>query len=244
MFKSLEDFISNLMVEIPDGIELIRHFKDNKKWISSNYKMSTPSKGHKQVQTIEQFKIQAFLMLKYPVTNRLYNHIYGLNDTNDDLPKVNVSWIDAIEFTNAISIYFGLSPYYVLDKEDVRVIIDETSNGFRLPTNAEWQYACKGDSNAYQYGPIDDIAWHQDNANHSLHEVGLKRPNGWQLYDMLGNVWEWCYDLYNPDTYDNYRIFKGGSFASESRICGATTRRKSMPDFHIDDLGFRIVINR
>ena len=67
-----------------------------------------------------------------------------------------------------------------------------------------------------------------------------KEPNAWGLYDMLGNVWEWCYDLYDENVYGSYRIFRGGSWAEGARGCGATYRRRSHPTFHIDDLGFRL----
>ncbi|ASK14910.1 TPA: formylglycine-generating enzyme family protein [Bacillus cereus] len=77
-------------------------------------------------------------------------------------------------------------------------------------------------------------------SNGEIHDVGQKEPNAWGLYDMLGNVWEWCYDLYDETVYGSYRIFRGGSWAETARGCGATCRRRSHPTFHIDDLGFRL----
>ncbi|APO46127.1 hypothetical protein BS614_20240 [Paenibacillus xylanexedens] len=65
-------------------------------------------------------------------------------------------------------------------------------------------------------------------------------PNPWGLYDLIGNVWEWCWDLYDAERYGNYRVFRGGSRAEVESNCGSTSRRKSMPNFKIDDLGFRI----
>lgn len=70
--------------------------------------------------------------------------------------------------------------------------------------------------------------------------MGQKHPNQWGLYDMLGNAWEWCWDLYDEKTYGEYRIFRGGSWAEEARGCGATNRRRGHPTFKIDDLGFRL----
>jgi len=246
MDKSLEDFISNAMVKIPDGSELIRKFHDKKKWISSNYRMGIPSSGMNQSTTEELVKITSFYISKYPVTNQLYNHIMGIDDLQDQKakqPKVNISWIDAIMFCNAMSLHFELEPCYTIDENQDEVSLVNDANGYRLPTDAEWQYACKAGSSAYQYSDIDAIGWHLGNSNNTIHDVGLKAPNAWGLFDMLGNVWEWTWDLYNPETYDNYRIFRGGSFAEEGRICGATTRRKSLPIFSIDDLGFRLVKN-
>ena len=243
MINSIDNFITNTMILLPEGTELIRRFRDEVKWISSNSRMGIPSKGHNQTQTVENVVIKPFQMAKYPVTNQIYDLITETgkkNDTNNHLPKVDISWHDAILFCNNISRYFELTEYYSLNGNVSEVLFNPDSNGFRLPTDAEWQYACKAGSNSYQYSGIDDIAWHKANSNNSAHNIGEKRPNEWGLYDILGNVWEWCWDLYDVETYASYRIFRGGSFAEEGRICGSTTRRKSHPTFAIDDLGFRL----
>lgn len=239
----IENYITDTMILLSEGTEPIRKFQDEVKWLSSDSRMSIPSKGTNQTQTVESVVISPFQMAKYPVTNQLYDLITDtktINDTNNLLPKVNISWHNAIHFCNIISQYFGLTEYYFLNGNDSNVLCNSDSKGFRLPTDAEWQYACKAGSNAYQYSDIDLIAWHKENSNSKAHNVGEKKPNDWGLYDMLGNVWEWCWDLYNQETYSSYRIFRGGSFAEEGRICGSTTRRKSFPTFNIDDLGFRL----
>jgi formylglycine-generating enzyme required for sulfatase activity len=114
------------------------------------------------------------------------------------------------------------------------------ADGYRLPTEAEWQYACKAGTTGYRYGELDEIAWYEENSEGGVHEVGKKGPNAWGLHDMLGNVWEWCWDLYDEEVYGSYRVFRGGSWAEEDRGCGATCRRRSHPTFGIDDLGFRL----
>ncbi|MDC7222810.1 MAG: SUMF1/EgtB/PvdO family nonheme iron enzyme, partial [Spirochaetales bacterium] len=185
----------------------------------------------------------SFQIAPYPVTNQFYNRVMGLQEKKapDPLePKVNISWYDAIEFCNTLSRQEGLEECYSLDREKGQALRHSKSDGYRLPTEGEWQYACKAGSPSYQYLPIDKIAWHKENSQGHLHRVGEKEPNQWGLYDMLGHVWEWCWDLFNEETYGPYRIFRGGSFAEEKRICGATTRRKSHPEFAIDDLGFRL----
>jgi formylglycine-generating enzyme required for sulfatase activity len=113
--------------------------------------------------------------------------------------------------------------------------------GFRLPTEAEWQYACQAGSNQIRYGALTEIAWFKENSKNETQEVGLQKPNDWGLYDMLGNVWEWCSDIYDEEVYGSYRIFRGGGWCDEERSVMATNRRRSHPSFfEIDDLGFRI----
>lgn len=154
-------------------------------------------------------------------------------------PAVNVSWLDAIATCNKLSAQDGLSSaYHDIDSE--LPTWDPTSNGYRLPTEAEWQHACKAGTSGYRYGPIDEIAWYEGNSGAASHSVGTKAANAWGLHDMIGNVWEWCWNLYDPEVYGTYRIFRGGSWAEEARGCGATVRRRSHPTFSIDDLGFRI----
>ena len=157
-----------------------------------------------------------------------------------DYPVVNVSWIDAVKFCNNLSEMLALEKCYTLNSVSEKITVDVSKDGFRLPTDGEWQFACRGGEKGYRYGDIDEIAWFEENSNGSLHQVKTKKSNNFGLFDMIGNVWEWCFDLYDESRYGNYRIFRGGSFASEERACGATSRRKSFPDFRIDDLGFRI----
>lgn len=151
---------------------------------------------------------------------------------------MNISWLDAVLFCNKLSETLNLMPYYQLENEEVK--INEAANGYRLPTDAEWQYACKAGISKYQYDAIEKIAWYDENSDGQVHEVGRKSPNAWGLYDMLGNVWEWCWDLYDEEIYGTYRIFRGGSWAEQKRSSGASSRRRSHPSFRIDDLGFRL----
>ena len=113
-------------------------------------------------------------------------------------------------------------------------------NGYRLPTEAEWQYACKAGTAGYRYGELDEIAWYRGNAEGRVRDVGGKEPNAWGLYDMLGKRMGMVLDQYDADVYGSYRVFRGGSWAEEARGCGATCRRRSHPTFRIDDLGFRL----
>jgi len=216
------DDVENLMVTIPEGEITLRDDRIKSEW---------------------NVEVKPFRLARYPVTVELYNGI--TNKTSSFLnaerkPVLNVSWLDAITFCNKLSQQAGLKECYTISPDGETVLCDWGSDGYRLPTEAEWQYACKAGTTGYRYGELDKIAWYSENSGGRIHEVGKKEPNPWGLYDMLGNVWEWCWDLYDENVYGSYRIFRGGSWAEEERGCGATCRRRSHPTFHIDDLGFRI----
>jgi formylglycine-generating enzyme required for sulfatase activity len=137
-----------------------------------------------------------------PVTQRAYEEVVGVNPaqmSGADLPVVDVSWFDAVRFCNALSRRDGFAPAYELPdpvggSPTVVRWRGPGNEGWRLPTEAEWEYACRAGSEDVRYGEPDDIAWHKDNAQGRMHEVGLKRPNAWGLHDTLGLVWEWCWD--------------------------------------------------
>lgn len=189
-----------------------------------------------------QADVAPFLLGRYPVTAALHRAVTGADAgpaTPADSPVRCVSWLDAIEMCNRLSELSGLRPAYSRAEESDEVAWDRTSDGYRLPTEAEWQYACQAGTGGYRYGEIDAIAWYDGNSGGRVHDVGGKAPNAWGLHDMLGNVWEWCWDLYDEEVYGAYRIFRGGGWAESERGCGATVRRRSHPAFAIDDLGFR-----
>lgn len=242
---NLTEYIKENMVLIPKGQELIRDFVDPVKWLSSDYKMSAPGTRKPKNTREELLYVSSFLMLKTPVTNELYSYVTGIDcDAKiKDFPVVNVSWVEAIEFCNRLSKKLGLEKCYILNSASEKTTVDYSKNGFRLPTDAEWQYACRGNTKGYRYGDIEEIAWYDKNSDKRLQEVKMMKENSFGLFDMIGNVWEWCFDLYDEKRYGNYRIFRGGSFAGEERACGATSRSKSFPEFKIDDLGFRIAKN-
>ncbi|HDR4423952.1 TPA: formylglycine-generating enzyme family protein [Bacillus cereus] len=210
------------MVKIPEGKVVLRDDRIKKEW---------------------QVQVKTFLLAKYVVTAELYYAITNrsLNgNENRNKPVVNISWNDAIMFCNLLSKKAGLKEYYSVSGGGQIVSCHLDSNGYRLPSEAEWQYACKAGTTGYIYGELKEIAWYNENSDGCIHEIGKKEPNAWGLYDMLGNVWEWCYDLYDEKVYGSYRIFRGGSWAEAARGCGATCRRRSHPTFQIDDLGFRL----
>jgi formylglycine-generating enzyme required for sulfatase activity len=87
---------------------------------------------------------------------------------------------------------------------------------------------------------LDEIGWYRGNSHERIHDVGGKRPNSWGLYDMLGNVWDWCWDVYDAEVYGAYRVLRGGGWFDEHWSCRASARRRSHPTFQVDDVGFRV----
>ncbi|WP_198586812.1 formylglycine-generating enzyme family protein [Glycomyces xiaoerkulensis] len=156
-----------------------------------------------------------------------------------DLPVVEVSWFDAVRYCNARSEREGLDPAYRIDGD--RVDRRAASAGYRLPTEAEWEYACRAGTDRPRYGPLDEIGWYRGNSGERIRPVGLKRPNRWGLSDMIGLVWEWCWDHYDQQVYGDYRVLRGGGWFDEHWSCRASVRRRTMPTLRIDDLGLRPV---
>lgn len=218
--------INDIMVKIPGGTVEMRDDRIQQKW---------------------EVKIDPFLLAKFPVTQALYFMVTHENPSyfkGDERPVEMVTWKDAVSFCNKLSQRSGISPCYSFSPNGEEVKFDPEANGFRLPTEAEWQYACQAGKREIRYGELDDIAWYKENIQDGTQNVGLKAPNAWGLYDMLGNVWEWCSDIYDETVYGSYRIFRGGGWCDEARSVMATTRRRSHPfSFKIDDLGFRIAKN-
>lgn len=218
--------MKDLMVDIPGGEIVLRDDRIKRKW------------------TVE---VPSFLISKYQVTQDLYYELtkeLPATFKGNKKPVETISWIDSIRFCNMLSDKYCLTSCYILDKEYENIKIDSQANGFRLPTEAEWEYACKAGTTKVRYGEINMISWYKENSKGRTHNVGTKEPNNWGLYDMLGNVWEWCSDIYDETVYGSYRIFRGGGWSDDARGCLATNRRRSHPaSFKIDDLGFRLARN-
>ncbi|GIP22927.1 formylglycine-generating enzyme family protein [Paenibacillus sp. J22TS3] len=235
------------MVPVEGGTVELRDYFNMNKWLSSDYTLSDPGSGSDRKVITWTEKIDPFYVMKYPVTRQLYHFVMRKEEVESsgiNLPITEVSWLDSLLFCNELSRLLGRTECYTITNESANTTYNQKANGFRLLTDAEWQYVCKAGTQGYRYEKIDKIAWYRENSNGSAQPVGRLLPNPWGLYDMIGNVWEWCWDLYDPERYGNYRVFRGGSWAEVENNCGSTVRRKSMPDFKIDDLGFRIALTQ
>ncbi|MFJ5725564.1 formylglycine-generating enzyme family protein [Streptomyces sp. NPDC093149] len=189
--------------------------------------------------------VGAFRLAPYPVTTELYRAVGGkvsADPAGPRTPVTDVSWKEAVGFCNLLSRATGLEPCYVLgdDPDGQDVVCDWEADGYRLPSEAEWEYACRAGTSEARYGELDEIAWHRGNSGGTVHDVATRAPNAWGLHDMIGNVWEWCWDVYDPGVYGPYRVFRGGGAYDRPRGCRASCRRRSHPTFRIDDLGFRL----
>ncbi|MGW3665076.1 formylglycine-generating enzyme family protein [Streptomyces sp. NPDC005141] len=188
-------------------------------------------------------ELAPYAIAEHPVTQGLYTEVTGLCPSGvrgDRLPVEGVSWWDAVRFCNALSRRDGLRPVYLLGADGEDIDRDASADGYRLPSEAEWENACRAGTTGPRYGPLDEIAWHRHNSGERMHEVGGKRPNSWGLHDMLGNVWEWCWDIYDAEIYGSYRVLRGGGWFDEHWSCRASVRRRSHPTFRVDDVGFRV----
>ncbi|GAA0821734.1 formylglycine-generating enzyme family protein [Streptosporangium amethystogenes subsp. fukuiense] len=220
--------VAEHMVEIPAGNIFLR------------------DEGTKAIWKVE---VGAFELAPHPVTRELYRAVRGeapASPAGPRTPVTEVSWMDAVRFCNLLSEAAGLGPCYSTgdDPDGQDVVRDREADGYRLPTEAEWEYACRAGTSGVRYGELDEIAWHRGNSGGEVHDVGTRAPNAWGLYDMIGNVWEWCWDVYDPEVYGPYRVFRGGGLYDRPRGCRASCRRKSHPTFRIDDLGFRLARSR
>ena len=181
-----------------------------------------------------------WMMSKTEITQAVYKAIMGENPScfkGDSLPVENVSWYDAVEFCNRLSKKAGLEPAYSINGRTVKW--DRNASGFRLPIVEDWQYAARGGENYVYSGSnnLDEVGWYNKNSEGKTHPVAQKKPNGYGLYDMRGNVREWCWD----SDGNKIRYNCGGSWIDDADCCEVDFdlwRDASDTSYY---LGFRIV---
>ena len=267
------------IAKIPEGFVLIP---------AGTFQMGS-EKGLDDNKPVHEVTItKSFYMGKYEVTQAEYEKYcnYGSSTPSskygdgDNYPAYYVSWYDALVYCNKRSMAEELTPCYSIsgstapkDWGDVpastdstwnAVICDWNANGYRLPTEAEWEYAARAGDNTVasltysgtsNVDELGEYAWYTSNSNKKTHEAGTKSPNEFGLYDMSGNVWEWCWNWFT-NSYDaeaeggsdptgassgSSRVFRGGSWRNNSGYCAVSYRNLKYPGDRYNDLGFRVV---
>ncbi len=193
---------------------------------------------------------RAYCMKATEVTQGEWQAVMGSNPSKftncgANCPVEQVSWEDAVGYANALSRREGLPECYAGS-----TFTGLGCRGYRLPTEAEWEYAARAGTTGSRYGNLDSVAWFDENSGAATHPVGQKLPNAWGLYDMLGNVWEWTGDW--SDTYPGTvtdplgagtgsdRVVRGGSWFIDARYARAANRYNFTPDIRSSVLGFRL----
>jgi formylglycine-generating enzyme required for sulfatase activity len=198
-----------------------------------------------------------YYISKEPVTQALYQAVMNENPSvfkGDHNPVESISWFDAARFCNALSKTMNIVPAYKINGEKVEWV--QGASGFRLPTEAEWEYSARGGTTArFACGDLESgletMAWYYQNSGGKTHPVGQKEPNAWGLFDMHGNVYEWTWDWYvayprgsvnDPvdDSEDLARVIRGGSWLDVAQNCRSANRGGDPPAYRNVNLGFRL----
>ncbi|MBJ7900161.1 MAG: SUMF1/EgtB/PvdO family nonheme iron enzyme [Cyanobacteria bacterium RI_101] len=192
---------------------------------------------------IHQVSVKEFYLGKYPVTQEQWQAVMGNNPSyfrdNSKNPVERVSWNACQNFCRKLSQIIGKI--------------------YRLPSEAEWEYTCRAGTQTHYYfgddeNQLGDYAWHSGNSGVKTHPVGQKKPNLWGLYDMHGNVWEWCEDQWHDnyknaptdgspwiDNYSQIRVIRGGCWGSNLWYCRSASRLYDSPVDRSNSIGFRVL---
>ena len=204
-----------------------------------------------------QVTVSSFYIGRFPVTQAEFFDVMQTNPSHflgPNLPVEQVSWLEAIEYCNRRSLIEGLTPVYSVHGNNVTWNRD--ANGYRLLTEAEWEFACRaGTQTPFNIGTsVDDAAWHSGNSKGRTHPVGEKLPNAWGLFDMHGNVLEWCWDWMadypraaqiDPQgpASGTMRVYRGGSWRFAPHQARSAFRFGNHPHLKIFLTGFRVARN-
>jgi formylglycine-generating enzyme required for sulfatase activity len=242
------------------GVEMV--------WLPAGEFMMGSDQGSSDETPRHRVVLHGFLMDRFEVTHEQFTKAQMSNPSHwQDSPRKpveRVRWRDAKKYCNERSLLEGLQPCY--NEKTADWDCDNSAAGYRLPTEAEWEYACRAGTGApYDFGPADKLrqyAWFAANADQKTHPVGQKKPNLWGLYDLYGNVSEWCEDVYSPTYYqespaadpagprnpgkDVKRVIRGGNWKTSADLCRTSVRQgertgDSDACFSTDYCGFRCV---
>jgi len=256
-----EDTVYSVILEEQQQVDFIRpsvqasHNRISSPTITDNYSgvkmVSVPAgcfqmgsnTGGSDEQPVHRVCLSTYDIGKYEVTQALWQKVMGNNPSSfkgSNKPVEKVSWDDIQDF--------------------IRKLNQETGQKFRLPTEAEWEYACRSGGRDQKYcggNNVNSVAWSKNNSGDTTHNVGQKQANGLGLYDMNGNVWEWVQDRYDESYYSSsptnnpkgpsggsYHVGRGGGWFDDASYLGSAVRGSNSPEVGDDDLGFRLAITR
>ena len=218
------------------------------------------SERYDNEKPVHEVKVSSFYMGKYEVAQEEYQDVMGSNPSDfrgNNRPVENVSWYKAVEYCNRLSKKEGLTPCYSGSGDNITC--NWNANGYRLPTEAEWEYAARGGINKDDYiysgsNDINEVAWYIKNSWRKTHNVGTKKANSLGIYDMSGNVDEWCWDWYDEAYYSKSprnnptgtsagadRVVHGGYWYDVSVRCAVFYRSHGNQGLRQDNIGFRVV---
>ncbi len=241
------------LVKLPGGVKLVLNCIPPGILLMGS---PTDELGRQDNETQHEVTLtKGYWLGKYPVTQAQYEAVMGTNPSKfigADLPVEKVSWFGAKKFCEKLTA--------------IEKVADRLSEGYEytLPTEAQWEYACRaGTTTALNSGKnlsdelrcpeMDEVGWYEYNSDSKTHPVGQKKPNAWGLYDMHGNVWEWCLDCCVRDEHidemvtailDSYRVLCGGSWCFDARSCCSANRCYSDPSDSSISFGFRVALSR
>lgn len=223
-----------------------------------------------------EIHVPTFYMAKYPVTQALWKAVVSkINPSTfggNNRPVEQVSWNDAAAFCNSLNILSGYSPRYFTDgnfryslnfkmaksikfPDSVPIFIDPLHFGYRLPSELIWEYTAIGAQQKGQFryaggNNLDELGWHHENSHLQTHSVGLKLPNQLGIYDLNGNVWEWCEDNWREESYhvlfdiksdsDFLKTIRGGCYWVREQEFDLYTRSAAFPEQRTNPIGFRV----
>ncbi|MHB9138701.1 MAG: formylglycine-generating enzyme family protein [Victivallaceae bacterium] len=204
------------------------------------------TKGKEDEKAVHKVTVDSFYMDACEVNQESFEELTSMNPSkfrDRKGPVERTRWTDAIKYCNVRSLKEGLKPCYNLDTREC----DFSADGYRLPTEAEWEYACRaGEADEYFFKGGDSqlgiYTWYRNNSAEKVHAAGTRKPNAFGLFDMYGNVSEWCNDFYDKDYYSvspelnpagpksgDKRVLRGGNWSSRSRDCKSFRRFADNP---------------